>query len=242
MEPAPASCRDQAERRPGHLDGHDAREVAARLKDGLSFLDMIARQVLRLRERQRGVPLVLMNSFRTRADSLAALAAATRNSPAAFRPTSSSTGAAHRGRGPHAGDWRWHPGWSGARRATATSTPRSPPRGMLEPCSARGYASFVSNADNLGAVLDLASLAWFARGGALRDGGGADARRPQGRPPRPPRRARGAARDGAGARRRTSKPSSDVDRWRYYNSNNLWVDLQALHDLHAAAASAPGCR
>src|SRR3954463_12192688 len=44
-------------------------------KDGLSFLDVIARQVLHLRERSGArLPLVLMNSFYTRDDSLAALA------------------------------------------------------------------------------------------------------------------------------------------------------------------------
>src|SRR5688572_6589930 len=43
-------------------------------KDGLSFLDVIARQVIELRERSGArLPLVLMNSFRTRDDSLAAL-------------------------------------------------------------------------------------------------------------------------------------------------------------------------
>ena len=31
----------------------------------------------------------------------------------------------------------------------------------------------------------------------------------------------------------------DVDRWRYYNTNNLWVDLQALKDLQAADPGAP---
>src|SRR4051794_13240260 len=45
------------------------------VKDGLTFLDIIARQVLRFRERH-GVrlPLVLMHSFRTREESLKALA------------------------------------------------------------------------------------------------------------------------------------------------------------------------
>src|SRR3954468_8205992 len=43
-------------------------------KDGLSFLDVIARQVLHLRERSKArLPLVLMNSFYTRDDSLEAL-------------------------------------------------------------------------------------------------------------------------------------------------------------------------
>src|SRR3954463_890658 len=44
-------------------------------KDGLSFLDVIARQILAQRERHDArVPLVLMNSFATRDDSLRALA------------------------------------------------------------------------------------------------------------------------------------------------------------------------
>src|SRR5918998_296379 len=43
-------------------------------KDGLTFLDVIARQVAALRERAGApVPLVLMNSFYTREDSLEAL-------------------------------------------------------------------------------------------------------------------------------------------------------------------------
>ena len=45
-------------------------------KDGLSFLDIIARQVLALREAHDArLPLVLMDSFSTREDSLEALAA-----------------------------------------------------------------------------------------------------------------------------------------------------------------------
>src|SRR3712207_5384732 len=46
------------------------------VKDGLSFLDVIVKQVLALRERSGArIPLVLMNSFATRDDSLAALRA-----------------------------------------------------------------------------------------------------------------------------------------------------------------------
>ena len=44
------------------------------VKDGLSFLDIIVRQVLELRERSNArIPLLLMNSFATRDDTLAAL-------------------------------------------------------------------------------------------------------------------------------------------------------------------------
>jgi UTP--glucose-1-phosphate uridylyltransferase len=44
------------------------------VKDGHTFLDVIARQILQLRERHgAGIPLLLMNSFATREDTLAAL-------------------------------------------------------------------------------------------------------------------------------------------------------------------------
>ena len=44
------------------------------VKDGHTFLDVIARQILHLRERHgAGIPLLLMNSFATRDDTLAAL-------------------------------------------------------------------------------------------------------------------------------------------------------------------------
>ena len=46
------------------------------VKDGLTFLDVIVRQVLALREASGArIPLVLMNSFATRDESLAALRA-----------------------------------------------------------------------------------------------------------------------------------------------------------------------
>ena len=58
---------------------------------------------------------------------------------------------------------------SGARPATATSTPRSSTSGMLDALLERGYEyAFVSNSDNLGAVLDPRILAWFARRAASR--------------------------------------------------------------------------
>ena len=61
-------------------------------KDGNSFLDIIARQVLALRaEHDARLPLVLMDSFSTRDDSLAALRRATTTSTSACRWTSCRT-------------------------------------------------------------------------------------------------------------------------------------------------------
>uniref|UniRef100_UPI0028B09CD0 UTP--glucose-1-phosphate uridylyltransferase n=1 Tax=Miniimonas arenae TaxID=676201 RepID=UPI0028B09CD0 len=56
--------------------GLEAAKSLLPVRDGATFLDLIARQVLAAREQHGArLPLVLMNSFRTREDSLAALAA-----------------------------------------------------------------------------------------------------------------------------------------------------------------------
>src|SRR4051794_14751496 len=56
--------------------GLDRAKSLLVVKDGLSFLDIIARQLLTARATYDvALPLVLMNSFRTHDDSLAALAA-----------------------------------------------------------------------------------------------------------------------------------------------------------------------
>ena len=54
-----------------------------------------------------------------------------------------------------------------------------------------------------------------------------------------------ARRDGQVVLRETAQvPDGDhsfgeIDRWRYYNTNNLWVDLQGLRELQAADPAAP---
>ena len=96
------------------------------VKEGLSFLDVIARQVLSLREASGArLPLVLMNSFHTR-DGLARGAGGLRRAgvrrPLRLRPAQGAEAARRRAdaRGVAAGSRRW----SGARRGTATSTRR----------------------------------------------------------------------------------------------------------------------
>ena len=133
-------------------------------KDGLSFLDIIARQVLALREEHDArLPLVLMDSFSTREDSLAALSELRGPRRRRCRSTSSRT----RSRSCCADDltpvaWpddpalEWcPPGHGDLYTALVTS-------GMLEELLERGFEyAFVANSDNLGAVLEPRILAWM---------------------------------------------------------------------------------
>jgi UTP--glucose-1-phosphate uridylyltransferase len=203
-------------------------------KDGKSFLDIIARQVLELRRRSGArLPLVLMDSFYTREESLAALARHGLESdvPADF--------VQHREPKIRADDlmpveWpadpaqEWcPPGHGDLYTALLTS-------GMLDALLDRGYRyAFVSNSDNLGAVLEPRILSWMAREAlpfvmevtdrteADRKGGHI-ARRPGGG---------FLLRETAQTPEEDLAALQDISRHRYVNTNNLWVDLRALADV-----------
>ncbi len=200
------------------------------VKQGLTFLDIIARQAL-----IRRAPLVLMNSFNTHADSLAVLASypelarygipldfvqhkvpkvvQTDLSPAVW---------------PADPDLEWcPPGHGDIYTALLTS-------GMLDTLLARGYRyAFVSNADNLGAVLDEAILGYFVQHGlpflmevadrteADRKGGHL-ARRRDGRL---------VLRESAQCPPEEMAAFQDIGRHRYFNTNNLWLNLPALQAM-----------
>jgi UTP--glucose-1-phosphate uridylyltransferase len=204
-------------------------------KDGLTFLDLIVGQVLALRDRFRArVPLVLMNSFATRDDSLDALAAHPEiesDVPLDFvqnkvpkiraddlQPVS----------WPADPSLEWAPpGHGDLYTALVTS-------GMLETLREHGYRyAFVSNSDNLGAVLDDRILSWVAgeqapfamevarRTQADRKGGHIARRRADGRL---------VLRETAQTPEEDLEALQDVGRHPYVNTNNLWVDLEALSD------------
>jgi UTP--glucose-1-phosphate uridylyltransferase len=203
-------------------------------RDGLTFLDVIVRQVLALRARH-GVrlPLVLMSSYRTREDTRAHLERypdLEADVPLDFLQ--------HREPRLRADDltpleWPEDPEaeWSPPGHGDLYPALRS--SGMLAALLERGYRyAFVSNADNLGAVLDPAILAWFAAAGApfaMEVVIGTEADRKGGHIARRRETGRLVLRETAQA----DDPESfrDFRRWRYYNTNNLWMDLEALAAL-----------
>jgi UTP--glucose-1-phosphate uridylyltransferase len=210
------------------------------VKDGLTFLDIIARQVLGLRERAGApVPLVLMNSFATRDDSLAALERypdlALDGLPLDF-PQGKVPKLLEEGLEP--AEWAADPKLEWAPPGHGDLYPSLSGSGMLDALLERGLEyAFVSNSDNLGATLDLRILAWFAREGTpfLMEAadrtqsdrkGGHLARRPGG---------------GLVLREIAQTPDEDVDsfqdvsRHRYFNTNTIWVNLRALADVLAAS-------
>jgi UTP--glucose-1-phosphate uridylyltransferase len=203
------------------------------VKDGLTFLDVVVRQILDLRRRSGArLPLVLMNSFATRRPSLEALSAYPElqvdGIPADFVQSKVPKLVAE-DLGPV--DWPADPPLEWAPPGHGDLYPSLLSSGMLDALLDAGYEhAFVANVDNLGAVMDARILAWFARERipflmevadrtqADRKGGHV-ARRPGG---------------GLVLREVAQTPDEDLDafqdigRHRYFNTNTLWIDLRAL--------------
>jgi UTP--glucose-1-phosphate uridylyltransferase len=112
--------------------------------------------------------------------------------------------------------------------------------GTLDALLAAGLRwAFVSNADNLGALPDVRLAAWLAREDvpfAMEAATRTDADRKGGHL---------ACRGGRLVLREIAQVPDgddsfgDIERWRYFNTNNLWLDLAALRDLQADDPGGP---
>jgi UTP--glucose-1-phosphate uridylyltransferase len=134
-------------------------------KDGKTFLDIIVGQVLSLRERYGArVPLVLMNSFATRDDSLAALAAHPEIESDVPLDFLQNKVPKIRADDLQPVSWPAHPRLEWAPPGHGDLYTALVTSGMLDTLLEHGYRyAFVSNSDNLGAVLDPRILSWLAR-------------------------------------------------------------------------------
>ena len=212
------------------------------VKPGISFLDVIARQVLALRERYRaGLPLVLMNSAATRDASLEVLSGyrglRVPGVPPDFpqgREPKIRAGDRRPARWPADPELEWcPPGHGDIYTALAAS-------GTLDALLGAGLRyAFVSNSDNLGALADARIAAWLAAEQvpfALEAVRGTPADRKGGHLAR--HRGRMVLRETAQVPDGDTS-FTDTGRWRWYNTNNIWIDLRALQDLQAADPAAP---
>ena len=203
-------------------------------RDGRSFLDIIVGQTLALRRRY-GVelPLVLMDSESTREPTLQALAAHPEFDDHGLSPDflqsvipKLDADTLEPVNWPKASVMEWVPPGHGDVYGALRRS------GMLDALRERGIRyAMLSNADNLGAKLDPRIAAHMAADEIpflMEVVQGTEADRKGGHVAR--RRS-----DGQLVLRETAQtPPEDEDsfrdfrRWRYYNTNNLWVDLDVL--------------
>ena len=212
------------------------------VKPGTSFLDVLATQVLALRERHAvRLPLVLMNSATTRGPTLDCLcrydSLRVPGVPPDFlqgREPKIRADDLQPVQWPADPELEWCPPGHGD---IYTALAESGTLGALLDAGLR-YA-FVSNSDNLGALADVRIAAWLAAEqvpfalevvrGTPADRKGGHLARYQGRLVL---RETAQVPDG-------DTSFTDVERWRWYNTNNIWIDLRALRELQAADQAAP---
>jgi UTP--glucose-1-phosphate uridylyltransferase len=217
----------------GTTMGLDRAKSLVTVRDGLSFLDITVRQVQHVRKTlDVQLPIVFMNSFATHEDTLAALAPydlTVGDLPLAFLQNQEPK---LRLDDLTPVEWpadprlEWcPPGHGDLYTALETS-------GVLPALLDAGirYAA-VSNSDNLGAAPDPALMAWFAASGAPFamevsrrtpsdvKGGQLVVRKSDGRL---------VLRETAQTPPEDAAFAADIERHRYFNTNNLWFDLEQL--------------
>ncbi|NJM05030.1 UTP--glucose-1-phosphate uridylyltransferase [Candidatus Gracilibacteria bacterium] len=218
--------------------GLERAKSLLKVKGEYNFLDIIAKQVLTTRQQlQCRLPLLLMNSFSTHADSLAALSRyhelpsdlpldfVQNKVPKILQEDFAPA------EWPNDPDLEWcPPGHGDLYPALVTS-------GILDHLVEHGYEYlFVSNADNLGAVLDLQILGYVAshripflmevtdRTEADKKGGHLARRRSDGQY---------ILRESAQCPDDDLEAFQNIEVHRYFNTNNIWLQVSALRELLA---------
>ncbi len=226
--------------------GMDRAKSLVDVRPGRSFLDVIAAQVLALRvQYEVDLPLLLMDSFRTQADTLAALAAhpdlAIDDIPLDFLQN----------REPKLlaadltpVDWPADPSLEWCPPGHGDIYTALDVSGVLDLLLGKGFRYlFVSNSDNLGARPDPRLAAWFAASGAPIGGEycrRTAADRKGGHLARRAGDGRLVLRESAQTRPEDAEAFGDINRHRYFNSNNLWLHLPALRSALAAGGGVLG--
>lgn len=216
--------------------GMDKAKSLLPVRGDLTFLDVIVRQVLATRRATGArLPLILMNSFRTQEDSLAALARYD-DLPVDDLPLDFLQNKEPKLRAddltpvewPADPSLEWCPPGHGDIYTALYST------GLVRRLVDAGYRYVsISNSDNLGAAPDGRVAAWFAASGAPyavevvrrtpadRKGGHLVRRKEDGRI---------LLRETAQTPDEDADAAADIARHPYFHTNNLWLDLRVLNN------------
>merc|ERR1719277_834423 len=228
--------------------GLDKAKSLLKVTDDNTFLDLIAKQVDSMKT-EYGAPdlrFMLMNSFSTSEDTLAALAKypklgtgsdlefvqnkAPKVAAEDFKPATHDADKGHEWCPPGHGDL--YPAMLGS--------------GTLDKLLEKGFKyMFVSNSDNLGATMDLKILTYFAQSKApfmMEVATRTDADKKGGHLAKDAKTGGLLLRESAQCPEEDEKAFQDVGKYKFFNTNNLWVDLVALKgifDKHGGAIPLP---
>merc|ERR1719326_657826 len=228
--------------------GLDKAKSLLPVKGNDSFLDLIAKQVgwMKKNYSQPDLLFMLMNSFSTSDDTKAALSKyadlpkgsdlefvqnkAPKVTKADLTPASWPADSSHEWCPPGHGDL--YPAMLGS--------------GTLDKLLGKGIKyMFVSNSDNLGATMDLKILTHFVDSGApfmMEVAARTEADKKGGHLGTMKKNGGLTLRESAQCPKEDEKAFQDTSRYKYFNTNNLWVDLEKLKELftkHGGALPLP---
>jgi len=213
--------------------GLDKAKSLLQVTQGFTFLDLIAKQVASMRKDfKTDLKFMLMNSFSTSKDTLEALSKypdlgtgsdlefvqnkAPKVTASDMSPAEWPADAGHEWCPPGHGDL--YPAMLGS--------------GTLEKLLKKGYRyMFVSNSDNLGATMDLKILTHFVQSGApfmMEVAERTDADKKGGHLAKDKTTGGLLLRESAQCPDEDEKEFQNVGKYKFFNTNNLWVDLVAL--------------
>ena len=203
------------------------------VKDGHTFLDIIVRQAKILRKKYKSpLPLTFMNSFKTHRDTMLQVEGLDNGDtgiPLAFvqhmypKILESDLSPADWPQNP---ELEWNPpGHGDVFTAMVTA-------GLLSKLLRLGYRyAFISNSDNLGAVMDSRLLGYMAKEHLpflMEVARRAQLDRKGGHLARLKGSQRLMLRELAQCPENELESFADIEKYRYFNTNSLWVDLEVL--------------
>jgi UDP-N-acetylglucosamine pyrophosphorylase len=228
--------------------GLDKAKSLLTVADGNSFLDFIAKQIsyMKLAYDMPDLKFMLMNSFATHKDTLDALskyrdldtgdrlAFVQNKAPKVTRDDLTPAN------WPENSDHEWCPPGHGDLYPAMLGS------GTLSKLLSEGYKyMFVSNSDNLGATMDLSILTHFANTGApfmMEVAARTDADKKGGHLAVLKETGGLTLRESAQCPEEDEKAFQDTSKYKYFNTNNLWVDLvqlQAAFEKHGGLLPLP---
>jgi UTP--glucose-1-phosphate uridylyltransferase len=214
------------------------------VKDGMSFLDLILAQMRVLREKHgKVIPILFMNSFKTHLDTMLKVEGFDNGPggmPLAFLQHrypkilhKDLTPAVWPGNP----ELEWNPpGHGDLYTALVTSK-------VLRKLLDRGvHYAFISNSDNLGAVMDERLLGYMVKEGApflMEVAGRTASDRKGGHLARLRTNGRLVLREIAQCLERDLDAFQDISKHRFFNTNSLWIDLRAMEKVFVANGMMP---
>lgn len=217
--------------------GLDKAKTLLPVRDNKTFLDIMVGQVMHTRQATNArLPLIFMNSFRTRSDTQKYIEKhgdlKVGNLPIDFLQNSNPKIYVNNlapAEWPEAPELEWNPPGHGDVYPALWGT------GILNELIKEGFEyAFISNGDNLGATVDGQIAGWFADSGASfamevcrrsvndRKGGHLAVRKTDGRI---------ILRESAQTMPEEMEFFTDENRYTFFNTNNIWINLRRLHEV-----------